>query len=253
MTETKTVDFITGAKGGIGKTFLSAALTQFYRSKGFATECFSTDYAHEGLLAYKDLTPVELSLTHAGDVIKERFEGYLDSFISDAYKGIERFVVDNGGSSSYDFLNFVRECGSDVLGSYRGIGLDIRIHTIISAGASYGPCCAYLCGILENTAPDEVVVVWLNPYFGEVGEESVSSRIVPFTDSEIYRKNKDRLCVIGLPEYSGTIRRYMARMAQNGETFEKACLEGSTHLNLANKAILHELPRIYKVFEGLIA
>src|SRR5436305_14579920 len=82
-------------KGGVGKSLISAILSQYLLSKGQDVRCVDADPVNQTLSEYQGLVVSRLNLLKAGSVDQREFDLLIERFLMEN----GTFVVDTGAST----------------------------------------------------------------------------------------------------------------------------------------------------------
>lgn len=169
------------SKGGAGKSFVSWVIAQWGMTKGYNMYCADTDPANPTFAGYKALQVDYIDVANEKMLMdRDRFDDLLEKLAS--HEGFS--VVDTGATTFYPFLSHAIEVKT--FEALRAEGIRVVVHACIAGGPSLTETLVALEALLETTDVD--VVVWLNAHFG-----SVKLNGKPFTETNLYRKYKDRI------------------------------------------------------------
>ncbi|HKE23532.1 MAG TPA: P-loop NTPase [Bryobacteraceae bacterium] len=73
-TNSANAHFVLQGKGGVGKSYVSAILAQYFRQKGKRTHCFDTDPVNATFAQYKCPDANHLNILRRGAVHEKRFD-----------------------------------------------------------------------------------------------------------------------------------------------------------------------------------
>lgn len=100
------VHFILQGKGGIGKSFKSVLLAQYFLSKNFPLWAFDTDQENTTFSHYKALAVEHIPVMNESRTINSKmFDALLEKLLSQ--EGV--FVIDNGANTFSPFLAYMVE------------------------------------------------------------------------------------------------------------------------------------------------
>ena len=101
--------------------------------------------------------------------------------------------MDNGASSFLALNSYIRE--NDVLGILKDGGHHVFFHTVITGGQAIGDTVLGLRSLALGF-PESPIVVWLNPFFGEI---RLDER--PFEEFKVYQEFSGQFhAVITIPQ-----------------------------------------------------
>ncbi|WP_349594580.1 conjugal transfer protein TraL [Thalassospira sp. NFXS8] len=207
-------------KGGVGKSFISSLLAQYYLPRAENLQCFDTDPVNQTFAGYKAFPVETIRLGERQDEINARyFDALIEKIIDLPEESV--VVIDNGASTFLPLLGYLVEAQAfDVL---HELGHEIRLHTIVTGGQASTDTVQGLGQILTHL-PELTIVVWLNEYFGRVERRAANGEIEGFEQSGLYKKNKDRIhALVRLPEVrKETFGHDVEQMMRARLTFDEA-------------------------------
>lgn len=154
-----TIHFILQGKGGVGKSMVASFLYQSLRNFGKNVIAYDTDPVNATLAAFKEFNVTTLAIMRDGNIDARKFDALLEALVS-APEG-SHVIVDNGASSF--------------------IALGDTIQGLVQ---------------LVRGFPDSPLVIWLNPFFGEIAIDGMT-----FEDFKIYKDHSQQFhALIRLPE-----------------------------------------------------
>src|SRR5438874_9306730 len=148
-------------EGGVGKSLVSAILSQYLSSKGQDVLAIDADPVNQTLAEYRGLAVSKLNLLKEGSVDQREFDLLMERFLTES----GTFVVDTGASTFIPLWHYILE--NDALDYLRERGKRVFVHSVITGGQSLNDT---LLGFeqLAETTREKNIVVWLNEYFGSV-------------------------------------------------------------------------------------
>ncbi|WP_432784833.1 Protein TraL [Oligella sp. MSHR50489EDL] len=194
-------------KGGVGKTFVSVLLSQFFRSKNRLVNCINTDPVNQSFIKFNNLYVVNVEIFDENkNIDKSKFDDLIE--ILDKYNAEEIVVIDNGASSFVPFRSYIKD--SDILNFIKNeMNYKVIIHVPIVGGQAQQDTvdgCKEILADLNN--PD--LVIWANHFFGDV----------TYDFNEF--KNDHLLGVVELKKYDqDTFGRDILKMTSEGLTFDE--------------------------------
>ncbi|WP_417844411.1 conjugal transfer protein TraL [Thalassospira sp.] len=207
-------------KGGVGKSFISSLLAQYYLPRAENLQCFDTDPVNQTFAGYKGFPVETIRLGERQDEINARyFDALIEKIIDLPEEAV--VVIDNGASTFLPLLGYLVEAQAfDVL---RELGHEIRLHTVVIGGQGANDTIQGLGQILTHL-PDLPIVVWLNEYFGRIERRMTNGQIEAFEQSGVYKKNSDRIhALVRLPEVrKETFGHDIEQMMRARLTFDEA-------------------------------
>jgi len=213
-------------KGGVGKSLISAILSQYLLSKGQDVRCVDADPVNQTLSEYQGLAVSRLSLLKAGSVDQREFDLLIEKLLTEN----GTFVVDTGASTFIPLWHYILE--NDALDYLRERGKRVFVHSVITGGQSLNDT---LDGFeqLAETTREKNIVVWLNEYFGSVLQNGQ-----PFRETAVCKKhaNKVQGSVAIVRRTADTFGRDVEDMIRQKMTFEEA-LNGSGFTIMAKQRL----------------
>lgn len=160
----KSIHFVTNNKGGVGKSFVSSVLAQY-----FNCVAFDIDISNKTLTHYKGLKIHEGIPTYE----QSEYDNETSSYINDVFKVIfsdekiqeeTNLVFDIGSSMLIPFVDFAKKW--EVFDELRGLGFDVYIHTIIVGGQEFQDTIESLDVISDLVVSDKepMLYIWKNQY-----------------------------------------------------------------------------------------
>src|ERR1700681_327351 len=148
-------------KGGVGKSLISAILSQYLLSKGQDVRGIDADPVNQTLSEYRGLAVSCLNLLKEGSVDQREFDLLMERFLTES----GTFVVDTGASTFIPLWHYILE--NHALDYLRERGKRVFVHSVITGGQSLNDT---LTGFeqLAETTREKNIVAWLNEYFGAV-------------------------------------------------------------------------------------
>jgi hypothetical protein len=194
----KQVHFTLQGKGGVGKSFVSALITQYLRAQGKQVTAIDTDPVNATLAGYKAFDTQRLELMEGGSLVERNFDQLIERVVEED----TNFVIDNGAASFIPLSYYIAE--NDAINLIGDNGKQVVIHTVITGGQAIRDTLAGFASLVEQMPGNAQIVVWLNEFFGDIAAEGKT-----FEEMKVYQNNKDRV--------KGIVR--IAR--QTGSTFGK--------------------------------
>ena len=158
-----TIHFIQQGKGGVGKSMIAVILFQVLRHLGREVMAFDTDPVNSTLAGFKEFEVTRLDILKDGDIDPREFDGLINAIA--ALPPETHVIVDNGASSFLALNSYIKE--NDVLGILTDSGHSAYFHSVITGGQAVADTALGLRSLALGF-PDSPIVVWLNPYFGEI-------------------------------------------------------------------------------------
>lgn len=208
------VIFTLQSKGGVGKSYTSTILTQYFLSVGNNTTAFDTDTLNATLKAYKALPVTHLNLLENNNEIDPRvFDSMMEKILSASDD--ETFIIDSGSTTFHSMASYLIE--NDVFDLLLSHGHEPIINSIVAGGADTAETLKCIKLLLEST--DVKMLIWLNPFQGKLehnGKEIESLKLFKDYSKRIIK-------IIHLGEYSqATTGRDIEDMLEKRITFDEA-------------------------------
>jgi hypothetical protein len=167
------VHVVLQGKGGVGNSFVSAILAQYFRAKAAPVHCLDTDPVNATFAQYHALEAEHLKVLRRGTVNEKQF----DILVEKVCHGDGVYIVDTGATTFVPLWNYILE--NETLAFFRTHSRNVFVHSVVTGGQAMSDT---LNGLerLAQTTSEKNVIVWLNEYFGEVtkdGRPSRSSRL----------------------------------------------------------------------------
>jgi hypothetical protein len=147
-------------KGGVGKSFLTAAFAQWLVERGRSVACIDTDTLNPTLLQYRPLKATHLKLSH-DHVIDPRALDALVGIVTTAPE--EAQVVVDVGSNGFETL-MAYEVENGLFALLAELGHRVVVQTVIAGGPDAEET---IKGTMALLAATEVpLILWLNEHLG---------------------------------------------------------------------------------------
>ena len=168
-------------KGGVGKSLISAILSQYLLSKGHDVRGIDADPVNQTLSEYRGLAVTRLNLLKEGSVDQREFDLLMERFLTES----GTFVVDTGASTFIPLWHYILE--NQALDYLREKGKRVFIHSVITGGQSLNDTLGGFEQLAETTR-EKNLVVWLNEYFGAVSQDGS-----PFREMAVCKKHAGKV------------------------------------------------------------
>lgn len=156
-----TAHFVLQGKGGVGKSYISAVLAQYFLQKEKKVHCVDTDPVNATFAQYKRLGADHLNILRRGTIHEKRFDQLVDQICT----GEGVFIIDTGATTFVPLWNYILQ--NQILQFLKERERRVFVHTIVSGGQARSDTLNGLKRLAETTA-EKNIVVWLNEYFGEL-------------------------------------------------------------------------------------
>lgn len=198
-----TVHFVLQAKGGIGKSFVSALLAQHVLKLTGAVKCFDTDQENTTFAHYAGLAVRHLTLVNESRLIDpKKFDVLVETLLTED----GNFVVDTGANTFSNLLAYMVE--NEVFSMLRDAGKTTYVHTIVGGGDTLADTVNGFYAIAQKVS-GAPIVLWCNEHFGELKTAEGKA----FFDTHAYKASAGRL--------TGSVTLYKRNAATYGEDIRK--------------------------------
>ena len=212
--QASSVHFVLQGKGGVGKSYISSLLAQYYSDKGQSCVCIDTDPINATLSGYLSFGVRRIEIMEGNDIDPRAFDSLIEEIMGTAPE--DTVIIDNGASSFVPLCSYLID--HSIIHMLEEQGHEVMIHSIITGGQGLQDTMAGLDSLLNNFEGVKVTV-WLNEYFGKIEKEGVS-----FENTDFYKQHQDKLWAIArLPEQNrATTGLDIQEMVTNRQTFREA-------------------------------
>lgn len=186
-----TVHFIQQGKGGVGKSMIASILYQTLGLLGKQVAAFDTDPVNATLAGFQEFEVTCLDILKQGDIDPRQFDTLIDKIME---QGPETHVIVDNGASSFLALNsYIKENG--IIGILEESGHSVFFHSVITGGQAIADTVLGLRSLALGFS-ETPIVVWLNPYFGEIVMDGMS-----FEEFKVYQEFSTQFhAVITIPQ-----------------------------------------------------
>ena len=151
-------------KGGVGKSFVSSLLYQYLKGHDVPVVGYDTDPINSTFAGYKEFGVVELDIMNGDDIDPRSFDQLIEKICS-LKDEATHVVVDNGSSCFPPLCGYLKE--HEALEILINQGHEVNLHSVVTGGQALGDTLSGLKS-LTTQFQDIPIVVWLNPYYGEI-------------------------------------------------------------------------------------
>ncbi|MBB5142155.1 conjugal transfer protein TraL [Desulfovibrio intestinalis] len=215
-----TVHFIQQGKGGVGKSMIASILYQVLRLLGKQVAAFDTDPVNATLAGFKEFEVACLDILKNGDIDPRQFDALIDAIME---QGPETHVIVDNGASSFLALNsYIKE--NNIIDILEEGGHSVFFHSVITGGQAIGDTVLGLRSMALGF-PATPIVVWLNPYFGEIVMDGR-----PFEEFKVYQEFGGQFhAIITIPQGNkATIGKDLETLFAKRQSFETAINSGQS-------------------------
>lgn len=191
-----TIHFILQGKGGVGKSMIAVLLYQSLRHFEKEVSAYDTDPVNATLASFNEFNVTHIQIMKGDNIDVRKFDALFDALLNAPQES--HVIVDNGASSFIALGAYLLE--NDFLPLLEEQGHKVFFHTIITGGQALGDTLKGLSS-LATGFPTVPIVIWLNPYFGEIAIDGNG-----FEEFKIYREYASHFhALIRLPEGNKTL------------------------------------------------
>ena len=215
-----TVHFIQQGKGGVGKSMIASILYQVLGHLNQKVIAFDTDPVNATLSGFKEFEIICLDILKNGDIDPRQFDTLIDAIMEQTPE--THVIVDNGASSFLALNSYIKE--NKILGILQEAGHSSFFHTVITGGQAIGDTVLGLRSLALGF-PATPIVVWLNPYFGEIVMDGR-----PFEEFKVYQEFSSQFhAIITIPQGNkATIGKDLETLFAKRQSFETAINSGQS-------------------------
>lgn len=223
--------FILQGKGGVGKSLISAILFQALAAQGKSVSGFDVDAHNPTFYGFKEFNVTRFEVVKNGEIDPRQFDKLLGA-INSMPEG-SHSVTDSGASSFVAFSSYIEEIG--LFQVLQENGHTVYLHTIVAGGQNIHDTLFGLKSLAVGFE-DTPIVVWLNPYFGEISLEGKS-----FEDFIIYEEHGAQFhAIIKMPEgKKATLGRDLEELLANRRSFAAEYKNPNQHIAVRSRLNRH--------------
>lgn len=156
------IHIILNGKGGIGKSFISSLLIQYFQEGGGVTLGIDTDPNNSTILNIKGLKAKFLKLLNDdGVLVQVEFDKIIE--LIEEIKP-DNCIIDSGATTFNNFLQYLKE--NECVSFFESMGHEVIIHVPIVAGQEQQDTLEGLANIAESF--DCGIVIWKNEKNGSL-------------------------------------------------------------------------------------
>lgn len=185
MTKTKSiphgVHLILQGKGGVGKSFISALLSQFFQEKQVDLTCFDTDPVNQTFKSYKQLNVKHIDLIRDNRINEKSFDTLIEHLLTER----RTYVVDNGASSFVPLCSYLDE--NEIFSVLNDAEIPVYIHCIVTGGQGLLDTMSGFNALAGMTSSKNIVL-WKNEFQGEIVVDGKD-----LEDMKVFIENKDKV------------------------------------------------------------
>lgn len=180
----KSINFVLQGKGGVGKSFISSMLAQYFidYKKISSIVVADTDPVNSTTAKIKRLNAEIINIVEHNNIVQSRFDSMFEAIIEGNNFD---FVIDNGASTFLPLLQYFAD--NCVMDMFNDIEQDVYIHTIIVGGQAQADTLEGFENIADLVRGKKVkIIVWINEF---QGTPVFSGKNI--ADTTFFEKNKD--------------------------------------------------------------
>lgn len=215
-------------KGGSGKSTTAFFLAQYLSGRNRVVKCLDTDPVNHTLAGFPGLNAIQVDVVKDDAIDPTKFDEIVE-FITHCDED-DSVIIDNGASSFIPFCEYL--LSAQVPELLREMGHTVTIHTVIVGKAAMRDTIAGFKSLATIFAHPTEIVVWLNPYFGEVEENGKT-----FFEGNVYQSYQNRIAgIITLPNLKReTFGADLAKMLQRHQTFSEAIADPANSIMMRQR------------------
>lgn len=248
------INFIAQGKGGVGKSFVSQMLAQYFMHyKKIATSVADTDPVNASTARMAGLQAEFIKIMENDNILQSRFDGLFTAIVENDEA---TFVVDNGASTFLPMMKYFRE--NDIIDLFDSIERPTFIHSVITGGQAQKDTVQGFIRTCELVKGSSVkVVAWINEKDGVPMVEAKSGNR-PLYGSTWFERYSDSLSgVINIVDRSSdAFTNDLKLLTENNLTLEEAKVSElfnimqRTRLNKVFKEVYLQLDNIFDLTEA---
>jgi len=186
-----TIHFVLQGKGGVGKSMISSILYQAIEHFGKEVMAYDTDPVNKTLKGYPEFKVTPIDILKHGEIDPRRFDILFEGLVESSEGS--HIIVDNGASSFVALGSYLQE--NEVLPTLMDAGHTVFLHSVVTGGQALWDTVDGLADLADGF-PDASIVVWLNPFFGEIYQDGKE-----FENFNVFERHSDHIhAVIRLPD-----------------------------------------------------
>lgn len=242
------VHLIMQGKGGVGKTLISALISQYFLSQNKKILCIDTDPVNTTFAGYKTLDVKVIGLMEDNTIKPRNFDNLIEAI---AHSEADDIVVDNGASSFVPLAHYL--LNNNIPELFRDMNIELCIHTVIVGSQGLLDCINGFDALVRNfirnndtenqESSKPKLYVWLNHYFGPIEAEGKQ-----FFDMKCFQNNSEYITqVLQIPTMEAeTYGLDFTEILQNKVTFKEAYQ--NENLTIMNRQRLKNLEKkLFKI------
>lgn len=228
------INFVLQGKGGVGKSFASSILAQYFKDNKKLDNVIvaDTDPVNSTTAKVKRLNAEVIKIAENNKIVQSKFDSMFESILT---SDNHTFVIDNGASTFLPLLQYFAD--NCVMDMFNDIDKDVYIHTLIVGGQAQADTIEGFESISELVKGTNVkIVVWFNEFQGIPAIENT-----PLIETKFLNKNKDVLAgaIVIKNRKSDAFDEDIEKMTSMSLTLEE--VRQSEKFGLMSKSRLHRV------------
>lgn len=178
------INFILQGKGGVGKSFTTAILAQYFIDEKNMDNVVvgDTDPVNTTTVKVKRLNADLIQITENSKVVQSKFDPMFESMLTN---GQNTFVIDNGASTFLPLIQYFND--NCIMDMFNEVEQEVYIHTIIVGGQAQADTIEGFEDLVKLVKGTKVkILVWINEFQGVPALENI-----PLIKTKFIEKNKD--------------------------------------------------------------
>lgn len=178
------INFILQGKGGVGKSFTTAILAQYFIDEKNMDNIVvgDTDPVNTTTVKVKRLNADLIQITENSKVIQSKFDPMFESMLTNSQN---TFVIDNGASTFLPLIQYFND--NCVMDMFEDVEQDVYIHTIIVGGQALADTLQGFEELKQLVKGSKVkLIVWINEFQGIPALKNT-----PLIKTKFIEENKD--------------------------------------------------------------
>ncbi len=209
-----TFNFVLQGKGGVGKSYISSILAQYYQRQGQPLVCIDTDPVNATFTGYESFGVQSLDIMDGDNIDPRRFDLLMETLLVQPED--TQVVVDNGAATFVPLGAYLAE--NKAMDLLQSSGHYVRLHSVITGGQAMSDTLVGMQTLIKNF-PGVPIVAWLNTFFG-----AIENRGKSFEEFAIYKEFQSHFeSLVWLPKFSAsTFGKDIEAMLSRRLTFAEA-------------------------------
>lgn len=186
-----TVHFIQQGKGGVGKSMIASMLYQALAHSNKEVLAIDTDPVNSTFHGFKEFNVKLINIMKGDNIDARAFDSVVETIVEAPEDS--HVVIDNGASSFVALGSYLLE--NSIFELLKDEGHKVYFHSVMTGGQAVTDTANGLKSLAMGF-PEAPIIVWLNPFFGEIALDGKK-----FVDFRVYKDHSSQFdAVIELPE-----------------------------------------------------